>query len=78
MTIGNSLPQARITLYSLKTTGFWYAELNDVPAVIGKNGATTSKIEEDNKTPFGLYRISLIFGTSSHGIINMPFRKING
>ena len=74
--IGNSLPQDNVALYLLKTTRFWDAEVKNIPAVIGKRGATTSKIEGDNKTPFGLYKISLIFGTSPHGIVNMPFRQI--
>lgn len=76
VTAGNDLPQAKVALYSLKTTGQWSAEIKDIPAVIGKNGATTNKIEGDNKTPLGLYKISLVFGLSPDNIVNMPFRQI--
>lgn len=76
VTAGNDLPQAKVALYSLKTTGQWSAEIKDVPAVIGKNGATTNKIEGDNKTPLGLYKISFVFGLSPDNIVNMPFRQI--
>lgn len=76
VTTGNDLPQAKVAMYSLKTTGQWSTEIKDIPAVIGKNGATTNKIEGDNKTPLGLYKISLVFGLSPDNIVNMPFREI--
>ena len=74
--VASRLPQAKVALYSLKTTGQWGAEIKNIPAVIGKRGATSNKVEGDNKTPLGLYKISLVFATSPYNIINMPFRQI--
>lgn len=75
--ISPDIPVASVNLFSYNE-GKWTSPLIDLPAVVGKNGATGNKQEGDNKTPLGLYKISLIFGTLSDSEINkMPFRRIS-
>lgn len=71
------IPLASVSLFTYEENQ-WTSPLIEIPAVIGKNGVTDNKLEGDNKTPLGLYKISLIFATSPESEINnMPFRQIN-
>ncbi|MCX8514982.1 MAG: hypothetical protein RL017_425 [Pseudomonadota bacterium] len=46
-----------------KIAGGWFKQvLYNIPVVIGKNGATADKVEGDNKTPLGIFKLGACFG----------------
>lgn len=67
--------KAILTFYD-KSNKIFYTE-----AFIGKNGITANKVEGDGKTPEGIFKIGLIFGTHSKEDIelnkNIKYIKIN-
>ena len=58
-----------------------FEKIFETDAFIGKNGTTTNKIEGDGKTPIGIYKLGLIFGTHYKKELklneNIEYVKIN-
>jgi len=56
-------------------------KLFETDAFIGKNGITSNKVEGDRKTPEGIFKLGLVFGTHSKNEIglshNVKYIKIN-
>lgn len=67
--------KAKLTFYNKSKKVF------ETDAFIGKNGITKNKVEGDGKTPEGIYKLGLIFGTHNKNEIelkqNLKYIKIN-
>lgn len=69
---------ARLWTFEEDAKGQWKTVLTNIPVTIGKNGATTSKVEGDNKTPIGTFDITGSFGFSSKAPNpKLPYRQIH-
>ena len=67
-----------------KATLIFYDEFKKIfktDAFIGKNGLTTNKVEGDGKTPKGVFKLGLVFGTHNRKDIklnpNIKYTEIN-
>ena len=77
ITVNNFYNIHKATLSFLDKTN----KIFETDAFIGKNGITSNKVEGDGKTPEGIYKLGLVFGTHSKSEIelnnNITYLKIN-
>jgi L,D-peptidoglycan transpeptidase YkuD (ErfK/YbiS/YcfS/YnhG family) len=52
----------QLNSYHRVSGNYFRQTLQNIPVVIGKNGATANKVEGDNKTPLGIFKLGACFG----------------
>jgi len=72
---GGSTSQADIRTYERNNKGKWIEKMT-MTGYIGKGGFTSSKSEQDSRTPVGKYTIGTAFGQKGNPGTKLPFRKI--
>lgn len=58
-----------------KVDGIWQRAFPPMPALIGKNGFTHSKVEGDGKSPIGTYTLGICFGKFQNPGTLLPYRQ---
>jgi len=72
---GGKTSKADIRTYERNKAGKWIPKIT-IKGYIGKGGFTSSKNEQDSRTPIGKYTIGTAFGQKEDPGTNLPFRKI--
>lgn len=72
---GGRTSKADIRTYERNNKGKWIQKMT-ITGYIGKGGFTSSKSEQDSRTPMGKYTIGTAFGQKGNPGTKLPFRKI--